>query len=303
VKLRHRLYLLVAGTLLPVAVGAFLAAKQTLEHSRATLERDAIGRARAAMSAVDAHLQGSLAALETLAASRNLESGDIQAFHAESQRVLRTQPGWVNVGLSTPAKIQLANAIFNFGKPEKYTQNVDDETFDTVVRTARPLVGNVASGTAVQRPTPRIRVPALYGEQVRYVLSAPLSLKHLTDLLQAQHLPDGWVIGVIDRNRNFVVRIPAVPAGIPAPDSFREVVDREAEGWSPSRTLEGQPVYTAYATSPLSGWVLGIGVPASTVDEPARRTYSMLAAGLALALAVGLFLAWLVARAFPDEPR
>src|SRR5262245_7291939 len=85
VKLRSRLNLLVVGTLLPVAVVVFLATKQTLEHGRATLERDAIGRARAAMSAVDAHLQGSLAALETLAASRNLESGDIQAFHAESQ--------------------------------------------------------------------------------------------------------------------------------------------------------------------------------------------------------------------------
>jgi hypothetical protein len=303
VKLQSVLSLLVAGTLVPVGVVSFLAAKQTLEHGQATLERDAIGRARAAMSAIDAHLQGSMTALETLAASKSLEAGDIAAFHAESQRVLRTQHGWVNIGLSTPAKMQLANAIFTFSKPEPFTQAVDDETFDTVVRTARPMVGNVASGTAVQRPTPRLRVPAVYGEQVRYVLSAPLSLKHLTELLQAQHLPEGWVIGLIDRNRNFVVRIPSVPAGVAAPDSFREVVDREAEGWIPSRTLEGQPVYTAYATSTFSGWVLGIGVPASSVEEPAQRTYSMLAAGLALALVVGLFLAWLIVRAYPDAQR
>ena len=76
------------------------------------MERDAIGRAHAAMSAVDAHLRGSIASLEILAASKSLESGDIAAFHAESQRVLRTQPAWVNIGLASAAKIQLANAVY-----------------------------------------------------------------------------------------------------------------------------------------------------------------------------------------------
>jgi len=68
VTLRLRLYLLVAGALAPMAVAAVVAALLLLDHERDTIERDALGRARAAMSAVDAHLRGSIAALETLAA-------------------------------------------------------------------------------------------------------------------------------------------------------------------------------------------------------------------------------------------
>src|SRR5258706_9746310 len=54
VKIRSQLYLLVAGALAPMIVFALAAALLLLRHERESLERDAGGRARAAMSAVDA---------------------------------------------------------------------------------------------------------------------------------------------------------------------------------------------------------------------------------------------------------
>lgn len=300
--LRSRLFLLVAGTLLPMAVATVAAAMLLLDHEREMVERDAMGRARAAMSAVDAHLRGSIAALETLADSKSLAAGDIQAFHAESQRVLRTQPAWMNIGLATADKVQLSNAVYNLGKPEPFTAAVDEESFDTVVRTARPAVGSVAAGTVVQRPTPRVRVPVVVGGEVRYVMSAPLNLPPLSALLQAQNMPEGWFIGLIDREHRVIVRLPAVPAGVPASDSFREATGRAPEGWFLGRTLEGRQTYTAYVTSALSGWMLGVGIPASEVEAEARIMLSMLAAGLAVSLAAGLLLAWLVARRLSAPP-
>ena len=278
--LRFRLFLLVAATLLPVAVAAMVAAALLLDHESEQLERDAIGRSRAVLSAVDAHLRASIAALETLAASKHLAAGDLRAFHAESQQVLRTQPAWVNIGLAGVDKVQHANAVYNFGKPEPFAQAVDEESFDAVVRTRRPVVGSIAAGTVVQRPTARVRVPVVLGGEVRYVLSAPLNLAHIGALLEAQHLPEGWSIGAVDREHRIIARIPPVPAGLPASDTIREATERAPEGWYHGRNLEGRPSYTAYVTSPMSGWTLGIGIPESAVEAETRILLSLLAAGV-----------------------
>jgi hypothetical protein len=297
--LRSHLYLAVVGALAPMAVFAGGAATMQAQDESPVIEREALGRARAAMTAIDAHLAASIDALETLATSPALEAGDIRAFHAESQRVLRTQPAWANIGLATPDRLQLTNAIYSYGKPEKLTP-ADEPSFASAVRERRPGVGSVAPGTAVRNPTARLRVPVVYNEEVRYVLSAPLNLKYLAELLQAQDLPAGWAIGVSDRERQIVSRIPLAAAGIPISDAMREALERDAQGWFRNRTMEGAPAYTAYVTSPFSGWVLGIAVPARVVEGESRRVYGLLAAGIAAALAAGLLIAWLAARRIPQ---
>ena len=281
-----------------MAAFAAIAALLLVQDERRAMEREALGRARAAMSAIDAHLAASLHALETLAASRELEAGDIRAFHAESQRVLRTQPAWVNVGLASAQRINLSNAIYAFGKPEPLVP-ADEPSFAAAVRDGRPGVGSMAAGSAVRNPTARLRVPVLHGDEVRYVLSAPLNLRTLAELLQAQQLPADWAIGLIDRERRIVARIPPAAAGVPVSDAMRAALERAEQGWFRSRTLEGQPSYTAYVTSPLSGWALAIAVPERAVEGEARRAYALVAAGIAVALAAGLLLAWLAARRIP----
>ena len=296
--LRFRLFLLVAGAVAPMAVAAVAAALLLLDHQRETLERDALGRARAAMSAVDAHLRGSIAALETLAASKSLAAGDLRAFHAESQQVLRTQPAWLNVGVASPERVSLANAVYNLGKPEPFG-SIDDESFEEAVTGGRSVVGSVAAGTVVQQPTVRVRTPVRHKGEVRYVISAPHNLTHLAAVLEAQRLPPGWVIALLDRNKVVIARLPVVPAGVPTSDNFREAIARGPEGWFPGRTMEGRPVYTAYVTSQLSGWVLGVAIPTSVVEGDEARTYNILLAGLIAALAAGALLAWLIA---PRQP-
>ncbi len=298
-KLRSQLLLLVAGTLTPLVVFAVAAALLLLQHERETMERDAIGRARSAMSAVDTHLRASIVSLETLAASKNLESGDIAAFHQESQRVLRNQPAWVNIALTSATRIQLSNAIYTLSRPEPLNGGADDESFDAVVRTAQAVTGSVAAGATIRSPTVRVRVPVTRGGEVRYVISAPLNLKYLADLLQAQRLPEGWGINLADRGKNVIARIPATPTGSPVSDSFRAAIEHSPEGWFYGPTLEGRSTYTSYVTSPLSGWVLGIAIPAGIVEAGARRTFALLGAGVLLAVTIGGLLAWLIARRIP----
>jgi hypothetical protein len=290
---------MVAGALAPMVVLAIVAALLLQQHERQAMERDAIRRARAAMSAVDAHLRNSIVSLETLGASKNLESGNIAAFHAESQRVLRTQPGWVNIGLTSSARIQLSNAVYAFGKPEPLTAIPDGESFATAVRTARAEIGSVSPGTAVRSPTVRVRVPISYAGEVRYVLSAPLHLKQLADLLEAQRSPEDKGVVLVDRDKRVIARIPAAPAGSQAPDDLREAIERTPEGLFDGSSPEGRPTCTSYTTSLLSGWALGIAIPAEPMEARARRSVAILAAGVLAALAAGCLLAWLVARRIP----
>ena len=292
-NLRSKLYLMVAGVLLPMIVFVVAAVVLLLKHERETIERDAIGRARAGMTAIDAHLRASIVSLETLAASKNLEAGDIEAFHAESQRVLRTQPGWVNIGLIGADKLQLADAVYSYGKPAAFS--ADDESLRMALA-GRAGIGDLATGTAVRSNTVRVRVPVKVGDEVRYVLSAPLNLKHLGDLLHAQRLPEDWGIVLVDREKRIIVRIPNVPPGTPASDSLREAIGSAPEGFFYGRTLEGRQTYTPYVTSQLSGWVLGIAMPAAVVESGARRTFIIVAMGLLVAVAIGALLAWAIAQ-------
>lgn len=298
-RLRSQLWLLLAATLAPMAAFAVYAAQQLLAEERAAMERDAIARARSAMSAIDAYLRGSIVSLETLAASKHLEAGDIAVFHAETQRVLRTQPGWANIGLSTADRKLLSNAVYAFGKPEPLPA-VDEPSYERALRSGKAVVGDVAAGTAVRSPTVRVRMPVSYGDEVRYVISAPLNLKPLFELLQAQRLPEEGAIGLADRERRMIVRVPAVAANLPASDGLREALERSPEGWFRGRTREGRLTYTAYVTSELSGWTLGLAIPAAMVEAGERRTFNLLALGAVLAAAIGVMLAGLIAR---REPR
>jgi hypothetical protein len=295
--LRSRLSLLVAAALTPMVVFSVVAAVLLQKDERDTMARDGIGRARSAMSAVDAHLRGTLLALQTLAASRTLEAGDLPAFHAEAQRVLRGQPAWVNIGLISAQSEVLFNAVYAFGKPESLPPT--DDSIANVAQGAKIGIGNVRGGTAVRSPTVRVHLPVAYGGEFRYVISAPLNLKYLDDLLQAQRLPEGWSIVLVDRKKEVIVALPAAVTGSVVTPGLREAIERSREGWSRASPAEGAASYTAHVTSDLSGWVLAIGIPVDYVERGARRSFAIIAVGALIAFGLGVALAWLVARRIP----
>ena len=68
------------------------------------------------------------------------------------------------------------------------------------------------------------------------------------------------------------------------------------EGWFQGPTMEGRPAYSAYVTSQLSGWVLGIAIPAGTVELRERRIFTIMGACALFAFAIGALLAWVIVR-------
>src|SRR5690606_23776173 len=99
------------------------------------------------------------------------------------------------------------------------------------------------------------------------------------ELLLEQALEDTLAAGV-ERNGLVVARSRSAAAlpGAPAERARREAIGRDATGVYRARTREGYENYTAFYTSPLSGWSAHIALPTSLVDTPAR--WSVLLGGL-----------------------
>ena len=147
-----------------------------------------------------------------------------------------TQPDWVNIGLTSPDKKQLFDAILPYGEPAPY--GGDDPSFEEAVRTRRPVVGNVPAGRAMRMHTVRVRVPVAYRGRGGVLFGAAAEsfaeICRRRSRCSTRH-------GLVDRELNIIVRIP------PVARHARLEIPRGAsrpEGWFRGSTLEGRETYT-----------------------------------------------------------
>jgi signal transduction histidine kinase len=297
-KLRSHLLLLSIATAAPVLVLAVAVAVLVVRKERDTV-RDAAGdRVVAVMSAIDAELRGSLATLRALGASSHLEKGDFAAFHAEAQRILLAHPDWLDYTLARPDGTRISSARQPPGSPQSAV--VDRESLERALWSGEAVIGSLALGPSGKNWGIPLRMPVMGEGTVKYVLTAVLKPDAFSELLRAQRLPEGWVVGITDINGRIISRVPPMPPGQEAPDSWRNALKRSPQGWFRGRTIEGRETYTPYVTSSLSGWALGIAMPIAAVDGVAWRSLwlvllmILLASGIAVGLA--LLIGWRIAK-------
>ena len=294
-KLRSHLLLLSMATAAPAVALAIVIAVVVVKQERDSV-RDAAGeRVIAVLSAIDAEVRGSIATLRALAASRQLESGNLNAFHAEASRILATHPDWLTYTLARPDGARISDG--NNAPGSEPGPVVDRDSFEAALAGDDPVIGRVVVGPGGRNQGIPLRVVVRDRDgKPKYVVSVVLRPDSFADVLREQRLPESWVIALVDRNRRFVARIPPLPPGSPVSETFRAAINRSPSGWFAGSTIEGTRTYTPYVTSELSGWVMGIAIPAATVDAAASRTVIGMGAGVAGALALALLLGWYMAR-------
>jgi signal transduction histidine kinase/ActR/RegA family two-component response regulator len=292
--LRTRLFLLVAGTVVPLVALAAVLGALLVDHQREIYRLGAIDRNRAFISAVDAELRGHITSLKSLAAARSIDNHAMRKFHNHAVRVLDSQPAWQNVILSTPDGQQVVNALVDHGSP--LPSPIDSESVRRVAASRMPGVGPVRMRPLSGKYGVAVHVPVVRDGEVVFVVTAIVGTDPFQRLIGAQNLPDGWVSGLVDESGHYVARVPFRPPTAVAGKEFLAAVARSPEGWYRGATAEGLDSFSAHKTSALSGWSIGLAIPTSLVYGAATRFGWMLIAGTFATIAMAFVIAWWLSR-------
>jgi signal transduction histidine kinase len=282
--LRWHLVLLVVGTLLPVVAFGAAVVHRLARSERAAAERRLTQSARDLAAVVDRETSGTFRALSALGQSERLDRGDLAAFREEARRVLATQPAWLAVLLFAPDGRQLLDSSAPPGAPLLGAS--EPASLERVLRLRKPVVGDLAQGRRSGNLAFPVRVPVVRGGELRYVLTAVLTPQAIESLVAHELTgPEEWTRTVVDGKGVIVARTrdPERFVGKPGTPAFLQRILRAREGLSPSTTLDGTPVYTAFSRARLSDWTVLVAVPREVLDGPVRRSL-LLFAGIGLAL-------------------
>jgi len=275
-NLRSVLLLLAGGAALPVVVFAGLVVWRLVVEQRADTERRLIQTARTQGIEVDRELAATIRILQALANSERLEHEDLAAFISEASRVQQSQPAWYNVILFAPDGRELTSVRRPSGQPLRRV--TDTDSFDQVIATREPVVGNLRVGPVNGPLGVPIRVPVARGGELHGVLTAVITPERFAGVL-AKNLPpsDEWTRTIVD-TRGIIVastRAPDQFIGQPATSPFLEQTRRLTEGIYRDVIPDGHEVYVAFNRSDVSGWTTALAIPVDALEGPLRR--SMLA--------------------------
>jgi PAS domain S-box-containing protein len=287
-RLRAILALLVLTTSVPLGLFAGILIVRSSHEQRALVEQRNVETARAVSVAVDQHVESSRAALQALAATDLLTTPDRATFNEVALRLVPTQPGWYAVLLVHPSGAVMADTALGDNDFPSFTTA---DWVQRVITTKRPTVSSLFQDPTAGGHFFVVAVPVIRAGEVRSVLAAQIRSTSLSEILRRQSAPPNGVLALIDSVPVVMARTrgEAQFVGKPPSKDFREMTARMSEGSWRSTLLEGAPAYAAMSRSPLTGWTVGIGLPAEEMEAPIRN--SMLALVLAGVLILGVGIA------------
>lgn len=274
------------------AFGALLVSHY--QAQREEVIEEMVERARAIAVSVRETQQAVERALNGLAAEAPRDDAGLAQFHERLRQEVR-EGRFDSAALVTPDGRQVLNTRVTFGEPLPRVGPGAMRPFTT----GRLTVIDLATSSITGRPVTGLGIPVVSGNRIVYSLDATLEATRFRDLLQAQKLPEGWILAIIDNQGRVVARVPehddyvgrSVTAdlqeriGRPIPANY-EVFE--------SRTLSGIDVVTAMRRSPVNGWSALVSVPRTQLYAPIWKTGGWLAAGFMLLLGASLWAATLV---------
>ncbi|MET0487067.1 MAG: ATP-binding protein [Candidatus Rokuibacteriota bacterium] len=288
-RLRSHLVALVLVALVPVLGFAALVIRENARLQLAATERVMRQTAQAVARTVDKELESAITAVQALAESDYFGAADLRPLYDLSRRVVKSQ-GWASILLFDRdgrmlmhTAAPLGTALPVTGRPEVFTRARDGR---------RPTVSDLFDGVHHHRIV-AVYVPIERAGEVRYVMTVALPVSTFSAVLRAQPFVRGSVATLEDRQHVVLARTRAEEEMI-----GRRVEDPTAghEGWVRSHPRDGQDVYIAFATAPLSGWRIVITSPVASVEAPLRRALWQLLVGGAVAAALASTLAFVFGR-------
>ncbi|HXA94391.1 MAG TPA: cache domain-containing protein [Candidatus Dormibacteraeota bacterium] len=302
-KLRTFLLAVVSLTLAPLLGVAGIAIWWAHQDERRAMEQALLYHARSLTVAVDREVETSLAALNALATSSDLDPPDLRRFYEQARLVRQAYRRWLTVALVDPSGQQMLNLLHPLGSPLPSVAGL--EAFQRTLRTGEPQVSDLVMGPTAGRWVIAVTLPLLRDGKIRHVLVAVMTPESFASVLAAAHIADGTVGTIVDRKGNVVATTQGQvqQVGKPAPAGFAARAREHEEAVFTGPTLEGSTAYTAFSRASRSQFTVGVAVPSEQLEGPLRRSLWLLSAGAVGAFVLSLGLAQLAGRRFAGNLR
>jgi signal transduction histidine kinase len=260
--LRQQLTWLSLLGLVPLAVLAALALFYAAQAHRTELKRSTLDLSRAVANAVQSEFDVTLVALDNLSRSPDLMSNDLESFAERARDAVALQPHWAALALLDARGQPLLRTDAPGGGAALYPV-LDPESLDRVLERRSPAVG-MARRDPSGRLVASVRFPVVVDNEIRFVLSANLVPDRMVAMLKRQRVPDGWVIAILDAERQIFARSRNQEefALRRATGALLQLASSgAAEGHGVSTNQEGRRVVTGFNRTPDFDWMIAVGAP------------------------------------------
>jgi signal transduction histidine kinase/ActR/RegA family two-component response regulator len=280
----------VIGCVLPATLGSAFLFTVSYQQQQSILERNTIATARALVQAIDAELFGAQSALQVLAASQRLASGNLAGFYLQASEAL-PHMGGNYIAVTDATGQQRVNTLKPFGDPlppVPLSANIR-----RVFENGQPSISDLFVAPDVGQSAITLQVPVFSGGKVIYSLAMGIFADRLAEILRRQNLPPDWITGVLDSSGTIAARThsPERFVGGKGSAAFLLRSADRAEGATEADSLEGIPVMSAFSRSPRSGWAVAIGIPRISLTGNLWRSLGFNAAVTLALLALSIWLA------------
>ena len=288
---------LVLVAIVPLLVFGSGVAWLIIDQERNAVASELAGTASALRVAVDRELVSQFKAMEVLADDVSLDTGNLAAFRERARRAVAANGEWFNVALVDPRSHAIVAGAQPLPRPAPITLSPD--AADEAARTRKPVIAGVfASGPITKKPVILFMSPVVRGNEVRYVLAVAMNPQSVSDVFRGQLLAASWTGAVVDSHMLLAGRSrdAARFIGVRATSSLAERIASAESGMFTALNQEGDAVHTVFSRSPVTGWSVVIGVPATEVEAPIQRMLLQLAGAGAALIALALIPAALIGK-------
>ena len=293
--IRSTVTLLVVACILPAWLLAAIVIYLSYERERAAVLEQTHEATHTLLRLIERDIAANQAALETLAASDDIDRSDRSEFYRQAKEVLRHTPGFTIV-LTDASGQQLLNLLQPLGSP--LPQHANPALLRRVIETGLPAVSGVYISGMTRTAVVSLEVPVIRDEKVLYSLALGIELKHLGELLQQQGLAPGLVAVLLDSEGRRLARSPADEKliGQKTFPALLEATQRETKGSIEADSLQGIAFVCFFSRSAPYGWTAAVGVQQSALTAGLVDALRHYAVGAMVLLLGGLALAGLLGR-------
>jgi signal transduction histidine kinase/CheY-like chemotaxis protein len=282
-------WLVILGVL-PAWVATGLTIAGSYHRERAALVKGTSGTARVLVRVVERDLASATAALQGLAVSPDLVSGNTSAFRDQARKLLLTQAGG-SIELVDATGQQIMSTIEPNGEPLPHTDVPD--LLRTVFESKKPAISDFYVGGTSGLPRVAAAIPVLRDGEVIYALTMTILAERLADILRSQHLSPDWIVSILDSKGTIVARTRGARqfVGQKGSPALLDQLSKASEGVFATVSKEGIPALSSFSRSEVSGWAVGIAIPTAGLTAKLEKRLWLTIAGAAIAFLFALFLA------------